>query len=102
MRRRRKEIPDTCGLHDLSGVHHGDLVRQLGDDANIVRYKKKRQGPLFLDGPQKIEDLRLDGHIECRSGFVRDKERRLARQRHGHQGPLSHASGKFVGIPAGL
>ena len=47
---------------------------------------------------QKIENLRLDRHVERGRRLVGDQQGRIAGQRHGDCGALPHPAGKFVRI----
>ena len=58
-------------FHNLAGVHHRDAVTDVPHDAKVVRDKNIRQLELLLQIHQQVDDLRLDGHVERRHGFVR-------------------------------
>ena len=67
-------------LDDLAGIHHGDLVGVLGDDAEIVRDQDDRHVELALKPRDQVEDLRLHRHVERGRGLVGDQHLGLVRQ----------------------
>ena len=60
-------------LDDASGIHDGHVVGAFGHDAEVVRDEKDAHPRVPLQGPQEIEDLGLDGHIERSGGLVGDE-----------------------------
>ena len=82
---RRREFDQARSIHD---THH---VRGLGDDRQIVGDEKYAQ-PLCLQFLQEIEDLRLDGDVECGGRFVGDEKLGVAGKRHGDHDALLHAT----------
>ena len=85
-------------LEDRAAVHHGDAVRQPGDDADVVADQHGRDAQFGLELGEKVHDLRLDRGIQPGGRFVGDQKRRFAGKRHGDHGPLAHAARKAVGI----
>ena len=85
-------------LDDPSGVHDGDAVRRLRDDAEIVRDQEERQLELALHVAQEFQDLRLDGDVERRRRLVGDEQRRPARERHRDERALPEPAGELVRI----
>ena len=51
-----------------------------------------------LQSPQQIDDLRLHGAVERRSGLVENQEFRAQCQGSGNANALPLATGEFVGI----
>ncbi|QNQ99423.1 hypothetical protein BGI51_18175 [Pseudomonas oryzihabitans] len=49
---------------------------------------------------QQVQDLRLDGDVQRRGGFVGDDEVRFAEQRHGDHHPLAQSATELVRILA--
>ena len=83
-------------LNDAASVHDDHIVRHFGDDAEVVRDEHDRGIDLILQIAQKVEDLRLDRHVERRGGLVGDDELRAARKRHGDHDALAHTAGELV------
>ncbi|MNT27059.1 hypothetical protein D3C72_1626720 [compost metagenome] len=87
-------------------MHDHDPVGHLAHDAEIVGDHQQRHiffGHQLVD---EIEDFILCGHVERRTGFIRDQELRLVQQRKPDQHALAHASRKLgrIGIhdPLGI
>ena len=68
----RNRSPHRRLLDDPPGVHHGDAVGHLGDDAEVVRDEQQRQVELLLQLAQQVENLRLDRDVERRRRLVGD------------------------------
>ena len=85
-------------FYDLSGVHDGDFVGHLGNDAEVVRDEEHRHAAFLLELAQEIENLRLDSHVECGGGFIGDEDFGVAGERHGDHDALSHAAGHLVRV----
>ncbi len=55
---------------DQATVHHGDPIRDVSDDAQVVADPDDGHvvgGAEVLD---EVEDLGLDGHVESRRGLI--------------------------------
>jgi hypothetical protein len=79
-------------LDDPSRVHHGDAVRVLGDDAEIVSHEGHRGVELALEAVDQIQHLRLHRDVERRGRLVGDEQRGAQGERHRDHGPLPHAA----------
>ena len=88
-------------LDDLAAVHHGDAVRRLGDDAEIVGDQHHARAPLGLQCPHQVEDLRLDRDVESRRRLVGDEQLRLGGEGHGDHHPLGLAPRELVRVRLG-
>ena len=88
-------------LDHLAGVHHHDIVHQVGDHAQVVGDQDDRGAELLLQAAQQVEDLRLDRDVERGGRFVGDQQLGIARQRHADHRALPHAAGQLVRIGAG-
>ena len=84
-------------LHDLSGVHDGDPVGAPGNHPQIVGNQNGCSAQLLLDIPQKVQNLGLNGHVQCGGGLVRQQDPGIRRQSDGHHRPLPHTAGKGTG-----
>jgi D-alanyl-D-alanine carboxypeptidase (penicillin-binding protein 5/6) len=74
MQRPREERSLVGVLDDPPEVHHRDAVADVLDDREVVRDEQISEAELGLEVLQQIEDLRLNGHIERRNGFVADEQ----------------------------
>ena len=77
-------------------VHHIDAVGQLADDAQFVGDDQHRHAQPLLQILQQVQNLRLDGHVDCRRRLVGDQQFRLVRQRHRDHHALSLSAGQLV------
>ena len=67
-------------LHDLSALHHGDVVAQFTGHAQVVGDEHHRQTELLAHLRKQLEHLFLHRHVERRNWLVRDQQFRLQRQ----------------------
>ena len=84
-------------LHNYTCVHHRHTLRHFGDHTQVMCDKNNRGTHLLAHIPDQIKDLSLNGHIQCRAGFVGDQQFGDAGQRHGDHHALCHTAGKFMG-----
>ena len=89
---------DRRALDDPAGVHHRDVVGDLGDHAEIVRDEDDRGAGLLAQRAHQVEDLRLDRDVERGGRLVGDQQLRPARQRHRDHHALAHAAREPVRI----
>ena len=85
-------------LDDPARVHHGDVVGDLGDHAEVVGDQHDRRVELALQAVEQLEDLRLDGHVERRRRLVGDQQLRVVDQPHRDHHALAHAAGELVRV----
>src|SRR5262249_2093164 len=88
-------------LDDAPGVDDRHAVAELGHHAEIVRDEQDGHAALCLQAAQEIEDLRLDGDVECGRGLVGDQQLRPWCERQGNHRALAQAAGELVRIIAG-
>ena len=88
-------------LDDAAGVHDDDLVRDLGDDGEVVADELDCGAGLVLELLQELEDAGLDGDVEGGGGLVGDEELGAAGERHGDAGALALAAAHLVRVGAG-
>ena len=95
-----KQALRIAALDHLPGVHHHDLVGQLGDHAEVVGDEDDRGAELRAQGAHQLEDLRLDGDVERGGRLVGDQQLRIAGERHGDHHPLAHPAAQLMRIVA--
>src|SRR5712691_11288274 len=95
-----EQLPHRRLLDDLAGVHHGDPVAHLRDDAQVVRHEDQGHARLPLDVLEEIEVLRLDGDVEVRRGLVGDDDPRPSGQRDRPHDALAHAAAHLMRVVA--
>ncbi len=89
---------DVAELDDPARVHDHDAVGELRDHAEVVRDQDCRRVRLALSGPQHLDDLRLDRHVERSRRLVGDQDRRRVGDRHRDHAALSHATRELVRV----
>jgi hypothetical protein len=73
MARLPEQAVSCSPLHGLARIHHENVVGNSGYHAEIVRDHDDRHTEVFLQSAQEAHDLRLDGDIQSRCGFVRNQ-----------------------------
>ncbi len=86
-------VGDFC---NSAQIHDGDAVRDVLDHSEVVCDEKQRQIQLRLQLLQQVEDLGLNGDIECRNRFVSDHEIGFKDESSCNPDPLALPSGEFV------
>src|ERR1043166_5271391 len=74
MLRSEVELVAIGELDAVAEVHHHDAVGDVADDVQVVRDEDVRQSEFLLQVLEQVEDLRLDGDVECRDGLVADDQ----------------------------
>ena len=65
MQRVRIQIVGRSELNDIAEVHNGDTVTDVLDDVEVMRNEEERQSELLLQVVQQVDDLGLDGNVQC-------------------------------------
>ena len=81
-------------------IHDEDVVRDVPDDAEVVRDEQVGKAQLGLEVGQEVQDLRLDRHVERRDRLVGDEELRREHQRARDGDALALAAGEHVRVAA--
>jgi len=89
-------------LHYPAQIHHGNALSYLANNGKVVGDEQIGESPLLLKIREQIEHLSLNRNIESGDRLIAHQECRLYCQRPGNPNALSLASGKFVGISAGV
>ena len=76
-----EEVVAVGHLAEFTVAHHANPVAHLPDHGKVVADEQHREAEFFLQILQKIENLRLDGDVQRRGGFVADQEARPCRKR---------------------
>ena len=85
-------------LDDLSGVHDGDAVGDLGDQSQVVADEDHGEAEPLAQLAQQVDDLLLDGHVQGGGGLVGDDQARVTGQSHGDEDALALPPGELVRI----
>ena len=89
-------------LHQLTQIHDTDFIGYITHHGKIVGDKKIRNPFFFLVILQKIDHLRLYGHIQGGNRLIADDQLRLEHQGTGNADSLPLSTGKFMCITAGM
>ena len=93
-------VEDLVGgavLHDVAGVHDGDLFAHGSHDAQVVGDHDDAHAQLLAQLLHQLQDLRLDGHVQRGGGLVCDQQLGLTGQGDGDHHALAHTAGQLVG-----
>jgi len=101
VRRLRKDLIRDAVLCDLPEVHHGDPLRDMAHDREIVCDEEIRESQLGLKTFEQNNYLRSNGHIQRGNGFVADNEVGLDRQCSGNAYALSLSPAELSGVASG-
>ena len=85
-------------LDDFAQIHHGHAGGEVTDHGKVVADKQVCQAKLFLKVFQKVNNLRLNGHIQCRNRLVTNNKLWFQRKRAGNTDTLALTTGKFVRV----
>ena len=106
MERTGEQIACGAALAQTSGIHHGNRIAGLCDDAEIMRDQDNGQAAPVAQIEKEAEDLRLHRHIERGRRLIGDEEIRLAGKRQRDHRALAHAAGelmrKVIGATVGI
>lgn len=76
-------------LHHFSQIHDADSVADMADNTQIMRNKQIGQVEFILQFFHQIDDLGLNGDIECGNGFIRNNQLGIQRQSPRNPDPLA-------------
>ena len=85
-------------LDDLTGVHDGDVVGNLCDKSQVVGHEDHCESQLFTQLVEQVDDLLLNGNVQCGGRFIGNDELRVTSQCHCDQNSLTLATGEFVRV----
>ena len=93
-----ENVFDRALFDDLPRIHHGDVVGDTGDDAEVMRDQDQRHAEFPLQLREQQQDLRLDRDVERRRRLVGDDKIGPAHQRHRDHHTLTQPARKLVRI----
>src|SRR5688572_32582108 len=80
VRRAMDDVGYRPDLDDAAGVHHGDAVAGLGDDAHVVRDQHHRGAVLPARSEEHTSELQSQSNLVCRLLLEKKKKRQLETQ----------------------
>ena len=92
------DLADGAFFDDAAGVHHGNAVGILRNDAHVVRNEEDGGSRLFGHVLENGEHLGLHGHVQGGRRFVGDNQLWLWQERHHDAHALEHAAREFVRV----
>jgi hypothetical protein len=98
MTRDREDFIARALFDRLAEIHDHDLIGNVTNDGEIVADKEIGEIQPVDDVGQKVENLRLNGHIERRDRFIEHEYLRLEHQGARDGNALTLAAGKHMGI----
>jgi len=100
MPRAGEDLVRWRSLDDLAGVHDGDPVADLGDDAEVVRDQEDRETESISQRRKQTNDLDLDRDVERGRRLVGDQQLGRARESERDHRALRHPARQLVRIGA--
>ena len=85
-------------FHHIAEIHYKYRIGYIFYDRQIVRNKHVRQSHIVLKFFEKIDYLRLNGHVERGNRFVADDQLGFNRKRAGNADTLTLTAGKLVRV----
>src|SRR5664280_488191 len=98
--RRLEDLFGRRVLDNLASIRDGDGLCHFSDDGEVVGNDENGHTQFLLQSAHQVQNLRLDGDIERRRGFIRDQELRIRGQCHGYHDPLTHTAAHLMGVLA--
>ncbi len=92
------DVGDAADLDDAAGIHDGDAVGGLGDDAHVVGDEHDGGAAFAGKRLEQLDDLSLDRNVERGGGLVGDDEAGLGAEGERDDDALAHAAGEFVRV----
>ena len=92
------DLVGGADLHDVARVHHGYPVGNVGHHAQIVGDEQDGQIVLDLHFFEQLQNLGLNGHVQCGGGLVADQDLGAAGRCNGDHHPLAHPAGELVRV----
>ena len=100
--RRARTAPRSRPVSTMRAeIHHRDPVRDVADQAQIMRDEQHGEAEPLLQLQQQVDDLRLHRDVEGGDQLVGDQAFRLHRQRPRDADALALAAGEFMRIAVG-
>ena len=98
MRGRAERRIDRPVFDQPPGVHDPDRCRDVGDDRQVVAHVHRPDLVAAAQGPDRIEDVALGGHVETGGRLVEDDQLRAAGECHGQHHALLLPAGELMRI----
>ena len=93
-----KDLLLRAELYHTAQVHNAHLIGNMLDDGKVVRNEDVGQAELRLQFFQHIDNLRLNGYVERRYGFVANDKVGFQSKCTGNTNTLTLTAGELVRI----
>ena len=93
-----KQRAHVGDFDQLTAVHNGNSVCEVGDNTHVVGDEHNSGGEFIFQRPHEVEDLRLDRDVECCCRFVRNHKVGSERQCHGDDDALFLSARELVRV----
>lgn len=98
VQRKLKQLLGGALFYQTAQIHDHDLVRNVLHNRQVVSNKHIGQALFRLQILQKIQDLRLNGHIQRGNRLVTDNKLGVQRQRPGNTDTLTASAVQLMRI----
>ena len=95
-----EELLLGADLDDAPRVHDGDAVGQVGDHGEVVGDVEGGDPVALGEVADRVEDVRLGGHVESRGRLVQDDHLGPVGERHGDRHALLLAARELMRVAA--
>ena len=102
VRRTLVDVLAVADLDDLAQVHDGHPVGDVPDHRQVMRDEEEGDAQLLLQVVEKVDDTRLDRHVERRDRLVQHEQLGLEHERPGDADTLALATGELVRVAVGV
>ena len=102
MLRRFKQGFGGRGFDHSAQIHDHDTVGQMLNHSQVMADEQVGQMQLFAQLVKQVDDLSLDGHIQCRHALITDQEIGFNRQGPGDADALALPARKLVRVAASV
>jgi hypothetical protein len=93
-----EEVLAIGEFDDLSLAHDCDAAAEVGDNRQIMADQDVGEGELSLELLEEVQDLGLDGDVECACWLIADDDIRAERKGARDGDALALATGELVGV----
>src|SRR5690606_18244556 len=98
MKRLGKNFVRGSFFDDTAEIHDSDTIRYIAHHFQIMADENHRNAFAFLQIPQKVYDLRLNGNVQRRHGLITHEEARFGRDGTRDDDALALPAGKLVRV----
>ena len=98
MHRVGKDLLFRSGFYHTAEIHNADVIAYMFNDRQVVRNEHIRKTEVRLQILQQVDDLCLNGNVQCADRFVTDDETGFKRQSTSNTYTLTLTAAELMGI----